>query len=415
MAEVAEPPAQTTPQAEVELSKSTFRDAMAAEKAKQPQAIAENPDIDATPTEPAVEPTPENPAEPAVTQTPPAADEPAKSKVPEELLSGKKSEPKVDEALAAIDAMVLPKNAKPEQVASFGKLKEESKRIILEKQQRISELESKTSDAAPRAEIESANERVKAAETRARELESQLERVAFTESPKFKRFLDDEAATLASAKSYLEGTEINPAIVDVAARTTGANRIRMLREAGADAEQIAAISPYLAEFDRIQRYKGSAIENWKAESAQMSEQATRQHEAVMAQRRQSEERVWSQVVSEISGDIAGYRKFDGNDAWNERAEQLDAESKRIFNGEGVDLKEVAQVIRQGVAYPVEREIRMALTEELNKANAKIAKLTAAKPAVGNGAAASPKVDPNMTDEQAHKNAFNRELATARGG
>jgi len=201
MAEVAEPPAQTTPQAEVELSKSTFRDAMAAEKAKQPQAIAENPDIDATPTEPAVEPTPENPAEPAVTQTPPAADEPAKSKVPEELLSGKKSEPKVDEALAAIDAMVLPKNAKPEQVASFGKLKEESKRIILEKQQRISELESKTSDAAPRAEIESANERVKAAETRARELESQLERVAFTESPKFKRFLDDEAATLASAKS----------------------------------------------------------------------------------------------------------------------------------------------------------------------------------------------------------------------
>jgi len=415
MAEVAEPPAQTIPQAEVELSKSTFRDAMAAEKAKQPQAIAENPDVDATPTEPAVEPTPEKPVEPVVTQTPPADEPESKSKVPEELLSGKKPEPKVDEALAAIDAMVLPKNAKPEQVASFGKLKEESKRIILEKQQRISELESKTSDAAPRAEIESANERVKAAETRARELESQLERVAFTESPKFKRFLEDEAATLASAKSYLEGTEINPAIVDVAARTTGANRIKMLREAGADAEQIAAISPYLAEFDRIQRYKGSALENWKVENAQMSEQATRQQEAVMAQRRQSEERVWSQVVSESSGDIAAYRKFDGNDAWNERADQLDAESKRIFNGEGVDLKDVAMYIRKGAAFDAEHEIRIALTEELNKANAKIAKLTAAKPAVGNGAVPSPKVDANVTDEQAHKNAFNRELASARGG
>jgi len=135
----------------------------------------------------------------------------------------------------------------------------------------------------------------------------------------------------------------------------------------------------------------------------------------MAQRRQSEERVWSQVVSESSGDIAAYRKFDGNDAWNERADQLDAESKRIFNGEGVDLKDVAMYIRKGAAFDAEHEIRIALTEELNKANAKIAKLTAAKPAVGNGAVPSPKVDANVTDEQAHKNAFNRELASARGG
>lgn len=399
---------------DVELSKKSFNDAMAAEKGKpaEPEPPVEpTPVIDATPSKPAVEPIAEPSKEPAVVAEPPAA----KGKVPEELISGKKPEPKVDEAIAEIDAMVLPKNAKPEQVASFAKLKDQAKKVILEKQARIVELQSKTTDAASRADIEAANERVKAAESRAKELESTLERIAFTESPKFKRFLDDETATLASAKSYLEGTEINPAIVDVAAHTSGAKRIQMLREAGADAEQIAAIAPYLAEYDRIQRYKGAALENWKAESAQMSEQANAQREAQMAQRRQVEDKVWSQVVAETANDIAAYKKFDANDDWNARADELDAEAKRVFNGEGVELKDVAAYIRKGVAFDAEHEIRMAVTEELNKLIQENSRLKAAKPTAGNGAVPAPKADANLSDEQAHKNAFNTALAQARGG
>src|SRR5207249_3932261 len=107
-------------------------------------------------------------------------------------------------------------------IKSFGKLKEYSEKIILEKLARINELETKTSDGAARAEIEAAQERVKMAETRAKELESTIERVAFMESPRFKQFVSDESATLTIAKSYFEGTEINPEIVEYAARTTGA-------------------------------------------------------------------------------------------------------------------------------------------------------------------------------------------------
>src|SRR6266850_619790 len=188
--EVAEPPTTETPVLPnpvipdgMDLSKKLFNEAMAEEK-----------------------------AEPTKVETSPAA----KAKLPEELITGKKPEVKVDDAIAEIDAMVLPKNAKPEQVASFAKLKEQSKKVIEEKLARINELETKTSDGATRAEIEAAQERVKTAETKTKELESTIERIAFTESPRFKQFLADESSTLTSAKAYFEGTEINPEIIEYA-------------------------------------------------------------------------------------------------------------------------------------------------------------------------------------------------------
>jgi hypothetical protein len=422
--ETAEPPSTETPTlpnpvlpSDMELSKQTFRDAMAAEKPVTPevQETVKAPEApkEVVPTEPE---TKAETKEETKVEIPPAS----KAKLPEELITGKKPEAKVDDAIAEIDAMVLPKNAKPEQVASFAKLKEQSKKVIEEKLARINELETKTSDGSTRAEIEAAQERVKTAETKAKELESTIERIAFTESPRFKQFIADESSTLASAKSYFEGTEINPEIVEYAARTNGAQRIKILREAGLDAELIAAVQPYLAQYDNIQRHKAGALENWKTESAQMAEHHKSQQEAELNRRREGEDKVWTTSISKFENDLVPYRKFDANDAWNSRSDELKSRAKSIYNGEGISLDVVADTIVKGVAYDALDEVRVTLTDELNKLIQENAKLKASRPNGGSveGTPGTPaknegELSPAERSDLA-KSRFNQELAKARG-
>ncbi len=402
---------------DVQFSKDTFNAAMEAEKTKP--AETETPEPTETPVfEPKPETKPEPEAEKGTTDDKkvetPTETPAARANLPEELLTGKKTEPKVDDALSEIDAMVLPKNAKPEQVASFSKLKAEAKRIIEERTARISELETHSSNGASKAEIESAQERVKLAESKAAELEQTIERIAFTESPRFKQYINDEAATLANAKTYLEGTEIDPQVIEFAARVNGAKRIRVLQEAGADPNIIAAVSPYLAQFDNIQRYKTGALENWKAEQGQFLEQQKVVQQQQMEQRKKSEDDVWSTTVHELK-DLVPLLKFDKNDSWNTRADEILQRAKMVYNGEGVDLKTVAEKLVKGEAYDAMDELRITLTEELNKALAENAKLKSARPGASNGQSSTGiSNDATLSPTEASKARFNRELAAARG-
>ncbi len=407
-AETADPPVTIKTEAipnpvipsDLDLSKSLFNQEMNKAKGEPPKA-------EETP-EP-VKDTPPVKVEKESTDKPAESSE-AKSKIPEELLGVKEpEEPKVDDALAAIDAMVLPKNAKPEQVASFAKLKEQSRKVIEEKLARITELETKTSDATSKAEIEAAQARVKAAEEKAKELESTVERISFYESDKYKQFAADEEAQLTGAKAYFQVTEINPEIIEVAARSLGPNRIRILKEAGADSDIISAVAPYLASFDTIQRAKSTALENWKTTSARDAEQQKAQQEAAQVQRQAEEERVWAETVKETAQDIAAYRKFDGNMEWNERADRLDAEAHRIFNGDGIDLKSMGLTIRKGIAYDAEHEIRLDFAEQIRLLRAENAKLKAAKPDGGAGQSANGAPNKELTPQDR----FNQELEKAR--
>ncbi len=403
---------------DMQFSKDNFNAAMEAEKGKpaETETPATTPDFPPTKEpEAAPESKPEATPEPATTADKvgiPPETPAARATLPEELLTGKKPEPKVDEAISEIDAMVLPKNAKPEQVANFNKLKETAKREIESKLARINELESKTSEGASRHEIEAAQERVKAAEAKAAEFEQTIERLAFTESPKFKQFLNDETATLTNAKSYFEGSEIDPNIIEYAARLSGSQRIKVLTDAGADPNLIAAVSPYLAQFDTIQRYKAGALENWKVEAAQQGEAYKAQQDAQIEQRRKAEDEVWNQVIAETSN-LDPYRKFDKNDPWNARADELDRKGKAVYNGDGTDLKEVGIVIRKGMAYDAEHEIRVAITEELNKALAENAKLKSAKPGASNGQVAAVSNNANLSPMEQSKARFNQEMGAAR--
>jgi DUF2075 family protein len=407
---------------DMEFSKSNFNAQMEAAKVEPTETETTTEPKTAPDFPPATEPKPETKPEPEAIpekgttddkiEIPAEVSPASRANLPEELLTGKKPEAKVDDAISELDAMVLPKNAKPEQVASFSKLKAEAKRIIEERTSRITELEGKGSDGATKAEIESAQARVAAAEARAKEFEQTIERIAFTESPKFKQFLNDEVATLANAKTYFEGTEINPDIIEYAARLSGSKRIQVLTEAGADPNIIAAVSPYLAQFDNIQRHKAGALENWKVEAAQHAEQYKAQQTAQAEQRRKSEDEVWSQVVTEASK-LVPYRKFDKNDSWNSRADELLSKAKTVYNGDGVDLKEVGTIIAKGMAYDALDDVRTTITEELNKALAENAKLKSAKPGASNGQAAAINGNSNLSPMDQAKARFNQEMGAAR--
>lgn len=390
---------------DLEVSKGIFNDALAAAKGTPPEVVE--------PVET------EKPKEEAGKEEKPAIEvvEPEKSKIPQELLTGDKPEAKVDDSIAEIDAMVLPKNAKAEQVASFGKLKESAKKAIEAKLARITELETKTHDGASKAEIEAAQARVTAAETKAKELEQTVERLAFTESPKFKQFTVEETASLSGAKAYLEGTEINPDIIELAARTVGPNRIKILRDAGAEADVISAVVPYLAQYDAIQRSKSSAMENWKAEAATYAEGQKAQQEAQAAQRKSEEDKIWQSVISKLETEVPAYRKFDKHDDWNQRADDLKAEAAKVFNGEGVGLEKVAEVIAMGFAYGPEHEMNLDLIEQNKQLRTENAKLKSARPGAGDGQGGlnggEPPADETTTDRA--KRTFREAQAQVRGG
>lgn len=353
---------------DLEVSKGIFN----AEKEKvaeaEQQAVEER--QAETPTE--VTPTEEKPA-----TEPPAAEKKA-SKIPEELLTGQKAEEKVDDAIAEIRSMVLPKNAKPEQVANFNKLKEKAEKEINAKLQRITELESKTSGTANKEELQAAQKRIEAAELRAKELEQTVERVSFMESPKFQRFVQDETASLDGAKTYLEGTDVNPNVIDLAARSTGKVRLQILRDAGLEADQVSAVTPYLAQYDQVQRNKTSALENWKSETQTYQQEQTQKQAAEAAQRASEENRVWELTINKAKSELLPLRKLDKNDDWNAQAEKILAQAKLKFNGDGTSLEDVALAMLKGEAFDVQQEITNNLIEEVNNLRAENAKLKSAK-------------------------------------
>lgn len=408
------PPTDTLPNPvilpDVEFSMSTFKQEMENAGAA-PQTPAETPAVtDPAETPPAPETKPDEPAAPAKDPL----------SVPDELIDGKPAErpqADADKAIAEIDAMVLPKNAKPEQVASFSKLKESAKKAIEEKLARITELEAKTTGTATAKEIEAAAARAEAAEKRAADLEETLNRTAFEKSPKFQaQFTDAETAAVEGAKSYLEGTEVNPNVIDLAARSSGAKRLQILRDAGVDAETLAAVAPHLAQYDSIQREKAKTLERWQETAQSWQAEEAKKAEASQQQRVAEEDRVWSTVMSKAANDILPLRRVDGNIAWNEQAEKLSAKAKEIFNGSGTALDELASTIAQGVAYPVLNRVVTDLREQVKSLREENGKLKSARPGGSDiSGVKPPDGGKEMTVEERAKATFNANLNAARGG
>lgn len=418
--QVAEPPAETT--ADVPLPNPVLRNFDDA-KAIFKQARVEQ-GLD-KPAEPAPEPDSEADTDATDAPTPEKADagkaEPAPASVlPEDILSPKPKEEefKPSSTIAELEAMTLPKNAKPEKVAAFAELKKKAIADLTAAEKRMQDLEQRIASSTSNSEIEKLNEKLKQAELKAAEIEDAWAKTSLETSPQFQRnYIKREQAELESAKAYLEGSEVDPRIIDYAARTHGATRVKVLTEAGLTPELIASVNSHLAVYDGIQRDKQAAIENWQAQGAQWQEQEAQRLQAEQQKRSQQEEQVWENVFKKNSN-LIPYRESK-DDKWNSRRSELIERAKTIFNGNGTDLPTMAEVVQKGVAYDALQEnVVEPLLEKIKTLEGENAKLRSSAPGgqITQTTGEVAKVDPSkVSREELSKQTFNDALAAARGG
>jgi hypothetical protein len=370
----------------------------------------------------------DKPAEPPVVDPPPTVDPPVvddrnkpaappakKSVVPDDVIDpNKATPPKVHAAVAEIQEAELPKGAKKEQVDSFAKLKTKAAAHLQAALDRAADLEKQAAAATNKDEVAALQKRAQEAEDRAKQIAEDFEKVNFEQSPKFKaQFADQEKTALDLAKSYLDGTEIKPDIIDLAAHATGRKRLEILKGAGIEDSSISALLPHLANYDTIQRNKQATLANWKNESKQWQQEAQQRSEKAKAARLEQENKVWEQVISSV--DLLPLRKSKDNPEWNGRGEQIVAESKKIFNGDGTDLPTFAETILKGRAYDAQQEVVDHLKGQVASLREENAKLKSAAPggSIGAGTQDGAPVDTTkMSRDDVAKSTFNSEKAKA---
>lgn len=400
------PPA-PPPQAGDQTSKDIFKQARVDAGLDQPAA----PPADAPP--PADQP-------PKGADAPPADAPPTKkSIVPDDVIDpSKAAAPKVHDDVAEILAAELPKGAKKEQIESFGKLKSKSAEKVQAALDRVAELEKKIAAGdTSKAELDKLREQLTAANTKVTEIEEQWTKEAFATSPKFQaQFASREQTALDLAKTYLDGTEVKQDIIDLAAHAVGIKRLEILKDAGVSDVAITAIMPHLANYDTVQREKKAALANWKAQSTADLAEAQQRTQAAQQKRVETENKVWDQIVPKL--DLLPFRQSKDNAEWNARAEQLLAEAKRRFNGEGTDLPIFAETVAKGVAYDVQQEVIDHLRTEVTNLRTENANLKSAAPggSITGGTRDGAPVDTSkMSREQVAVATFNTEKAKAGAG
>lgn len=284
---------------------------------------------------------------------------------------------------------------------------------LKEQTQTLEELRKKL-ETAPITSSKEHDDRVAAALKRAQEAELRLEKVAYSESPKFQRFNAEHVAEISSAKSYLEGTEISPSILEIAANQTGQARLATLRNAGMDAETIAAVGPHLARADAIRRERDASLENWKANMT-VEQQAQQAQAAQQEQQRQQQEQVVLNEVREAKmKDNPAFTKVPGHDKWNAMVEQNIRDAEDFAMGRK-PLKDLFDLGYDGVSARTFKVMNAELTKKVNAQAEQIARLTAAQP--GTGRAADPKAGEagKPVDETSeYKASFNREMEKVNG-
>lgn len=346
----------TQQQANAEIFAASFNEASA--------AVAE-------PAETALE-KPVAQVKPAPAETKPA-EEP---EFPTELMTGETPEP-VEEKDEELDAIQPSKKMGDESRANFDRLKGIAKTAKQEAARLAKELAAAKEKPAA-APDKGAEEAVKAANARIAELEATLEKANFTFTPKYQKIVAEGEQAIADAKGYLAGTEIPEGIIDAAARATGSKRTAILKEAGMDAETIASVAPYLAQFDRSERERVASLEGSKGWREQQAAQESAMAAAQKARERAEEDQVYNAIGEQVAKAFEPFQIIPGREKWNAQVETLKAEAKEFFNGE-MPLEKMAEIAYYGVGAKVIHRMFHAQRAEVKALKQQVAKLTAAQP------------------------------------
>lgn len=406
MPELAEPPVAPSEQSDNDALKASFNTALQGQTGVDPKAATD--DTPEPGAQPVLKPAKPATAAPAAT---PAAEE---SIVPEQFTTTPKDEPKPDptEILTAEERGQLVAKLGGKAQESFNRLETASKAKVAALQAKLDEMTRKA-ETAPAGPSKEHEEALRAASERAAKLEEQLERAAFAESPRFQKFGSEITAELGTAKGYLEGTQISPAVLDLAASQAGQARLKTLRDAGMDSETIAAVGPHLARADAIRRERDGALDSWKTDHAREMEQHQAQQAQQKAALERQEKEVWDKVAAEMRGKHPAFTKVDGKDKWNALVDQNEKLSEDFAMGR-MPLDELFRLGREGVAARTIKLMNDELVVKVNALTEEVGRLRAAQPGTGHTNTSTTPAKP-MNETEEHKAAFNRGLEQVRGG
>src|SRR5436190_771719 len=336
---------------DLDISKGIFRDQMEKSKPKEetpkpvePPVISEPPKEELKKEEKKPAPTPEKAAKP---------------KLPEDIFvpaSDDKEKPKPSEAITELDSLKLPEGAKSEQLASFGVLKEKSKSHISRLETELQELRSQLTSVQKNGDTETLRNLVKEANDKYVKLEEDFGKSLFERSPRFQQqFILPENDAIASAKANLEGTDVDPGIIESMLHLTPVKRRDIMRMAGVEPELMAPVLSALAGYDNIQKSKQREIENWKGNTERWQQEDAKaqqeQQAAELAKRQRVDEKDWNEALAELSGDkqLPPYMKHASNEEWNKAGEMAFEAAKKKFFREATG-KEVALNMLKAEAY-----------------------------------------------------------------
>lgn len=308
----------------------------------------------------------------------PAVEKPAKDAVPDFSKKPEKTEtkaePNYDEELKAHPAI------KGEAAKSFKTVlsqRDEFKKQAEEKAAKLSEFETKLKELESRPQSKANDEKIAAAQKRIEELENEVGKANYTLTPKYKQSLAQEKQQIDTAKSYLDGDDGQQAAIETAANMPpGQKRLKVLVDAGMNAETISAVASNLTRIDEIRSNRSAELENWQQALESMEQESKTAQLQQDAKRKEFEETVFKTVLDRMTPKLEGLQKMDGYDDWNRSVDERMVKIKQLYNGEA-ELEEISEVVAKGVAYDAKEKLYANLEKKYTAAVEELSRLKAA--------------------------------------
>jgi regulator of replication initiation timing len=295
----------------------------------------------------------------------------------------------------------LPKGASPKSHEAFALVKTQREALRAEVGKLTAEVETlrkaPKEDGALKGEVETLRKRLADAE-------AIVERSAFEHSPKFKEFAAREQQQMKLAETYLEGSDTKPEVLQAAVVAKGQQRLKILRDAGMDAEMIAAVVPHLSAIDTLQAQKSEALAKQGELSAQWDaeqKQAAQQREAY---ERHEDERAFDDRMAWAEKTMAPFQKVEGNEKWNAQVDRLKADAREFALG-SMPREKLFELGMAGLAYKVEAARSARLADLLKAEREKNAALSTAQPDAGITNGARPQNGTGLSLDQQRAAAF----------
>lgn len=339
-----------------------------------------------------------------------------KPEMPDEIITGKKT--------TADDVLLNekpPEHLKGAARQSFEKQQQQYNERITRLREERDALAKEKEELAAKYDPEvvksrdAALEALKAEKARADEHAAALRLTAFERTPEYQSLLKNEQAEIENAKTYIEGAEIDPNVIALAAQAKGPQRIKILRDGGIELDSIGAIVSHLSAADRYAAERTNELANSGALLAQREAQQEQQRQAMEAQAREEQTRIFGEAITKAKTDLKPFRRVEGNDAWNQQITELESTAQRFFNGKA-DLVELAHVAVKGVAYDVLDTMVTKQAATITELKAELGRLKAAQPTIDRAAETKLTATNGTVDQMAESRAlFNRNLEAARNG